>query len=293
VEVVEHALKVGPIRVVYNLSYKYDDTSMDELRKRLESLGLGGHEPAVYAALLEQSPAGAATLARRCGLSRSSVYTTLSALTAKGLVGTTHAHEVKQFVAEGHGALVDLMRREQSAAAARVAAAERLSAELGRLAEAAAAQAPQIVTFEGQQGLKRIYLGMLRAAPRGATLRLLRDEFVWRDDWRFVFEREWRERVGRLKQEKELATELLVNASPVERAHAAYYRTRPLTEVRVLRQPVRGFGLYLAGDTAAILSLESRELIGVRIVNRHIAANLDAIFGALWRTGRPATRGRR
>src|SRR4051812_35540836 len=99
---------------------------MDPLRVSLARLGLGGHEARVYAALLEHSPAGAALLARKCGLSRSSVYTTLQSLIGKGLVGTTHHQEVKQFVIESHGALTDLMRRELQQAEERVSLAEQL-----------------------------------------------------------------------------------------------------------------------------------------------------------------------
>jgi sugar-specific transcriptional regulator TrmB len=266
---------------VYKLSYNSDDMAAGELEKSLSQLGLGGHEPAVYAALLEQSPAGAALIAKKCGLSRSSVYTTLSALVAKGLVGTTHQNDVKQFVAEGHGALLELLRKQEEQASARLRLAESLSARLEQLAEASM-HLPQIVHFEGQQGLKRIYLAMLRAAPAGATMSILRDEFIWRPEWAFVFEREWRERVRRLKAEKDIATRLLVNRSPVERAHAAFYRTRPRLERRHLRRPVRAFGLYLVGDMAAILSVEENNLIGLRIVNRHIAANLGELFAGLW-----------
>jgi sugar-specific transcriptional regulator TrmB len=273
---------------MYKLSYNYDDMGPDELRKSLEELGLSGHEPAVYAALLAESPSGAARIAQKCGLSRSSVYTTLHALTGKGLVGTTHHDDVKQFVAEGHGALLELVRRDRERAEARVKLAHGLAAKLERLTDQAAQsnKLPQIVHFEGKEGLKRIYLAMLRGAPAGATLSILRDEFIWRPEWSFVFEKDWHERVGRIKAEKNLATRLLVNRSTEEKRHAAYYRTRTRLEHRTLKRPVRAFGLYLVADTAAILSIENNNLLGIRIVNRHIAANLDAVFTSLWESAR-------
>jgi len=264
---------------MYKLSYNYDDMAADDLQKSLEGLGLTGHEPAIYAALLRQSPAGAAILARQCGLSRSSVYTTLSALVAKGLVGTTHQNDVKQFVAEGSGALLELLRRDRALADERIKRAQALGDQLERLVHAAI---PQIVHFEGQQGLKRIYLDMLRAAPPGSTLSLLRDEFIWRPEWSFVFEPDWHDRVRRIQVEKNLATRLLVNRSTIERSHASYYKTRARFERRYLKKPVSQFGLYLAGDMAAILSIENHNLIGLRIVNRHIAANLQQVFDSLW-----------
>jgi DNA-binding MarR family transcriptional regulator len=268
-------------RDVYNVSYRSDDMATEDLRNTLEQLGLSGHEPAVYAALLERSPAGAAWIAKRCGLSRSSVYTTLGALIGKGLVGETHANDVKQFTTEGPGALVELLRHEQARAETRVERATRLAAELAKLG--VTAQVPEVVHFEGAEGLRRIYLAMLRAAPPGATLRIVRDEFIWQPAWAFVFEEAWRAKVRRLKQDKRLVTRLLVNHSAIERRHAAYYRSRRDTERRYLRVAVERFGLYVCGDTAALLSLDASHLLGVRIVNAHVAANLAAVFDGLWR----------
>src|SRR5262245_33968519 len=107
-------------------------TSRDTLRSSLGKLGLHHHEALVYATLLERSPASASWLARTTGLARSSVYTTLASLTGKGLVGTTHEGEVKQFVALGHEALMDLLHKEEAQAQGRVALAGTLQAEFER-----------------------------------------------------------------------------------------------------------------------------------------------------------------
>ncbi len=253
----------------------------DELRNTLERLGLGGHEPAVYAALLEHSPASAAWVAKQCGLSRSSVYATIGVLVGKGLVGVTHKNEVKQFVAGGAAPLLESLRAGAREASDRVARATKLVDELARFANATA-EVPQIAHFEGGNGLRRIYLAMLRSAPVGATMRILRDEFIWQPAWAFVFEDAWRARVKRYKSDHDLTTRLLVNRSAEERRHARYYASRRQLERRYLPRPVARFGLYLVGDTAAILSLDAHNLIGVRIVNRHIAHNLETLFDALW-----------
>lgn len=253
----------------------------DELRNTLEQLGLAGHEPAVYAALLEHSPASAAWIAKQCGLSRSSVYATLGVLTGKGLVGVTHKNDVKQFVAGGATALLETLRTEQHQAEERVERATKLVDQLARLADVSA-EIPQVMHFEGADGLRRIYLAMLRSAPRDATMRILRDEFIWQPAWEFVFEDAWRTKVKRHKIEKDLSTRLLVNKSTEERRRAKYYASRAKLERRYLPQPVERFGLYLVGDTAAILSLDAHNLIGIRIVNRHITQNLERVFDALW-----------
>lgn len=70
--------------------------------------------------------------------------------------------------------------------------------------------------------------------------------------------------------------------------HPSCYRSRPQLERRYLAKPVSAFGLYLVGDTAAVLSIEHHNLLGLRIANRHVAANFKALFEGLWKSGRPA-----
>lgn len=145
------------------LSYNSDNMTSDELRNTLERLGLSGHEPAVYGALLERSPAGATWIAKRCGLSRSSVYATLAVLVGRGLVGVTHEQDVKQFTTGGATALLEALRSQQREATARVERASQLVDALARIGSVGENE-PQVIHFEGAEGLRRIYLAMLRFA---------------------------------------------------------------------------------------------------------------------------------
>lgn len=250
---------------------------------QLRVLGLGDYEAAVYAVLLETSPQSATVIAKKCALSRSSVYTTLSSLIAKGLVGTSHKNEVKQFVALGHDALMSLVEKDQREAEKRVGVALSLKESIAAMG-AAHASTPAIVTFEGQVGLKKIYLSMLREAKRGAVMCLIRDEFVWRDDWNFIFEEEWHTLVGRLKKEKNITTRLLVNPSSIEHGHDEAYRSNAFLQYRYLPQAsaVKDFGMYVLHDIVSILSFEHNNLVGTRIANKNLAENYRRIFEGLW-----------
>jgi sugar-specific transcriptional regulator TrmB len=262
------------------VSYKADVMG-DELRVSLGRLGLGHHEALLYAALLERSPASASWLARKCGMARSSAYTALGTLADKGLVSVTHEGEVKQFVAEGHSALMDLLQQEQERAASRVALGEALRGQFERL-RSEEARTPQVVFFEGQEGLKRVYLSMLRQRPR--ELYLMRDEFLFSPPWAFVFERPWKERVRKLKQGQSLRTRLLLNRSQDEERRQPFYRSRPDLEHRFLPAGCRleRFALYLAGETVAVMSMEEGNLVGVQIRSPHLAATFAALYRALW-----------
>lgn len=260
----------------------------DPFRISLQRLGLGRHESAIYATLVERSPQGASTIARACGLARSSVYTALASLTARGLVGTTHAGAVKQFVAEGHAALLDAMKRDEERAIARAKLAAELEPHFARARGEDEARLPHVVHFEGRAGLQRVYLTMLRQAPRGATMSILRDEFVWTDAWSFVRSREWRARVRALRSERGIDTRLLVNRSRIELGQRAEYRARRHLAQRYLpaRAAIDRFAIYVLGDIVAVMSTEEANLVGIQIANPHLASNFRALFEVLWSISR-------
>jgi sugar-specific transcriptional regulator TrmB len=255
---------------------------MDDLQRTIEKLGFGENGALIVAALLESTPATAAALAKRTGLSRSSVYAALEPLIARGLVGTTHYGEVKHFALEGHHALMDALRRDERAAAERVKLAATLEEQF-RNAGAEQPRMPRVIHFEGVEGLKRVYLSMLREVEGPATLRILRDEFIWEPAWQFVFEPQWREEMRRLKKERGVTTELLVNPSVLEKNRLAE-RTHEHLSVRFLKSKyqVKQFGLYLLGDVVSTLSFEENRWVGVRITDRHLAANWGRIYEAMW-----------
>ncbi|MCB9597799.1 MAG: helix-turn-helix domain-containing protein [Sandaracinaceae bacterium] len=256
----------------------------DPFRTALARLGLGRHEATLYATLVERSPLGASSLAKATGLARSSVYTALASLTARGLVGTTHEEGVKRFVAEGHAALLDAMRREEERARERAKLAAELAPHFAAREAGGERRLPHVVHFEGIEGLKRVYLTMLRQAPRGATMSILRDEFLWTPEWAFVSSSAWRKRVRALRAPRAIDTRLLVNPSPIEREQAAGYRARPHLAWRFLPEAMRvsRFAIYVLGDVVAVMSTEAPDLVGIQIANANLASNFGAIFEGLW-----------
>lgn len=107
---------------------------------------------------------------------------------------------------------------------------------------------------------------------------------MWQPDWSFVFEPEWHERVKRLRSEKNIRTRLLVNDSLEEHEHLALYQAKQDTETRFLpkNQAISQFALYIMNDTANILSFEKNNLVGIQIVNQHLAKNFLQIGHSLW-----------
>lgn len=271
---------------MFNLSYSYGNNlkiMQQSAKKQLIDIGLNEYEAGAYLVLVESSPASAAFIAKKLSQSRSTVYTALERLISKGLVGTTYKNEVKQFIAEPVSSVEDMLRQEKSRLDQKFRLFEGLAEHL-KLLSRGNALVPNIIFFEGKESLKKIYLGMLRAAPKHSTMFVIRDEFKWEEEWSFVLSQDWKDRVRRLRTENDIATKMLINDSAEERKHLEYYRTRKHLEFRFLPkdQRIEKFITYVLGDTVSILSMEKNNLIGIKITNRHIAKNFEQLFGAMW-----------
>jgi sugar-specific transcriptional regulator TrmB len=260
---------------------------MDKIQELLRKLGLNDHESGIYNTLLMTSPQSATKIAKNCNLPRSSVYTTLSTLIAKGLVGTTYRNNVKQFVAEDYGTLGNILAKERKNVEEKFKVFSLLEKHIATQVRTTVA-IPRVVFFEGQEGLKKIYLSMMRQAPQGATLYLLRDEFVWADSWKFIFEEEWHERVKRLKVEKDIHTKILVNNSKEEHSRKRIYASKKALTYKFLpkKHSVSKFAVYILGDTVSILSTEEKNFVGIQITDNHFAKNFQNIFNTLWRSSK-------
>jgi sugar-specific transcriptional regulator TrmB len=247
----------------------------------LTDIGLSDYEAKVYSTLLSHSPASAASIAKSCALSRSTVYTALNSLSGKGLVGTSYKNEVKQFVAQDPEALNDLLEREKTKVVVKEAALKKLKGLLQN--NEPLLGIPKIVIFEGKEGLQKIYKAMLWNAPKNSVMRIMRDEFVWNKDWSFVFEEKWHSSVKKTRIEKNIKTRLLVNDSPVEKKKSEFYKSRKGLEWRFSSEKFNNFAVYSIHDEVSVLSFEKNNLVGIRITNQNISENFKRIFDGLWK----------
>lgn len=267
---------------MYNMSYSYDNTMENPLFDQLIDLGLSHYEAGVYLTLLEHSPTSAGFIAKKLRYSRSTVYAALDKLTAKGLVGTTYKNGVKQFIAEQPKRLSEILHEEQRTVAKRIELFTKMSDQLQFLSRSNT-QVPNIIFFEGWESLKKIYLSMLRAAPKNSTMYIVRSEFYWTPEWKFIFGDEWHTQVKNWRNDRNITTQLLINNSKEEKQHLSFYKSRKHTESRFLAkdQSVKDFALYILGDTVSILSLEKNNSVGVKITNQALAENFKKIFKGL------------
>lgn len=255
---------------------------MQNIFINLKKLGFTDHEALVYEALVQASPLSATSIAKKCNLARSSVYTTLNILISKGLVSTSFKNEVKQFVAEDFSALESLLKNEKRELDEKEKTLESMKEELQKL-ERNNANIPEIVVFEGQEGLKRIYLSMLRNAPKNSTLYMLRDEYVWKKEWKFIHDFEWDNLAKRIKTANNISAKLIINNSKTEKEQERYYKNKKHLIYNFLPKNAKleNFAIYIIADMVSILSMENNNLAGVKITNKNIAENFKTIFSSI------------
>lgn len=256
---------------------------MELIQDELKKIGLGDYESLIYAVLLRNSPTTASILARKCNLARSSVYTTLNSLIAKGLVATSYKNETKQFIAQDLSVLEQYLKKEKDQITQKFQIFESLKINLQSLTNQSF-NLPQIIFFEGQEGLKKIYLSMLIDAPKNSTLYLLRNEFIWEKSWEFTFDDDWQEKTKYHKINKNISTKVLINDSEIEHQNLKVYQSRKNLEFKYLskKDSVKDFAMYIIGDIVSILSMENNNLIGIKITNQNLADNFKNIFNSIW-----------
>lgn len=249
----------------------------------LEKLGFTRNESLVYSVLISHSPAGASYISKKTNLARSSVYTALNNLISKGLVGTSYKNEIKQFIAEEPEIIGDILKKEKIKTESKIALFEKKRTLLSSL-KSDWLKIPNIIIFEGQEGLKKTYMSMMREVEDGSEMYVMRDEFVWHPDWHFIFEKEWHKKVKQIKSEKNIKTKLLVNNSQKEIEHQKLYKKRKGLNFRLLpkKNNLFQFALYISGDTLSMLSFEKGNMVGVKITNKNLAENNKKIFNSLW-----------
>lgn len=133
---------------------------MSDLLTILQQLGFDRSEVDCYLALLQAGPTAVATLAKRLGLARTTVYTMLERLSGRGLVRESSRKGLKVYLAEPPDSLGHIFSQ-------RVLALENAHKEFLQLLpdlraqRARAASTPRLSIMEGSEGLQNILRDML------------------------------------------------------------------------------------------------------------------------------------
>lgn len=133
-----------------------------EITPLLNRLGLNNKESLIYMTLLEQGPANISVLAKRSGLYRPQIYKLLPALDDKHLIAKQKIGQRVVYMAENPAQLKTLADKI-------VDDIESISDELF-LTYRNSKRRPVIYTFEGKEGIKRVYEEMMSLCKKGDVI---------------------------------------------------------------------------------------------------------------------------
>ncbi|MEN9567687.1 MAG: hypothetical protein RLZZ69_2883, partial [Cyanobacteriota bacterium] len=197
----------------------------ESLEKMLVMAGLSGHEAQVYLAMLQLGPSPILKIARESGVNRTTIYSIIEALRAKGLVGIEEKGLKRVFVAENPTRLERSIEEQKQALRSFFPELEALYNLRGN---------DSIIRYySGVEAMKSVYDEVLNELKHGD------DYFVYGDPERYdLFDKEYFKGFIERRLRIGINTKLLLVASETAKRyqeHQENYRE----EVRLLPEGVK------------------------------------------------------
>ncbi|MEK9159937.1 MAG: helix-turn-helix domain-containing protein [Patescibacteria group bacterium] len=242
------------------------------LKEKLQEFGLSEEEAQVYLTVLELGGSFASTIASKAKIARVNCYYVLESLRKRGLVTANFKGKVKFFVAEPPQVLVNQMEEQYQSA-------KKLLPELLSVTNALAFK-PIIRSYEGIDGIKTIFEQTLEAKSEvlgytnlEALGKLLPDYLP-----------SYTEKLVK----RRIKTRLLSPSTEEARQFIKrfYPKKYPEELVEILFVNPKEFRfenqISIYDNSAAIMSLNPDELIGVHIESAVYARTQRAVFNLAW-----------
>jgi sugar-specific transcriptional regulator TrmB len=254
-----------------------------DLTEVLAQLGFDRAEVAAYLTLLQSGPLAVATLGKRLGLPRTTVYTMLDRLSGRGLVRESARKGLKVYSAEPPDSLGHIFSQ-------RVVALEKAHTQFLRMLpdlrakRAQVAGTPRLSILEGKEGLQNLLREMLLYAdietcavwPIKKMIEVLSPEF---------FALHNKERIKRNIYTRAVWPESEV-VSIAEHPFLGWGKEFK-REIRIAPKKMQyALGYWIYANKVAFLS-SSRESYGFLIQSDELAETLTAQFELLWHASTP------
>ncbi|MFA6042405.1 MAG: helix-turn-helix domain-containing protein [Patescibacteria group bacterium] len=247
---------------------------MTELQTQLRTLGWPDKQITVYSALLGLGSAGASEIAEGVKLPRQTVYSLLSELLEKEVIEQSDQQGVKQFVANPDALLLRLEKDQLQLQKTKTELAAELPKILAK--QRRKPSYPQVTYYEGKEGLKRLFNGILHfyqrdgeKAFRGYGVNFMKPAL---GDFLYTFVKK--------RSEYGVDTKLFIGLGPDD-----FGITGPENQlqrdIKRLNMPAAKAGVYLVGDRAYLFSFVDN--VGVMVENPAIVELLKRAFDDHWK----------
>lgn len=234
----------------------------------LKELGLTDNEAKVYLAALELGQATVQELAKKSGVKRTTVYTTIDGLKEKGLLSQTKKGKKTTFIAENPENLIGLSE-------ARHQQLKNALPELKSIYNISETK-PKVRFYEGKEGYISVYDGILRDKPKEVLVMMSYDDFYRHLDPQY--EEDWIER--RIKKKIKLRW-LDFRTEKTERMKRE--GKKALREIRFLPKEFSfTSGLFIYGNKVIIVSGKQKEFMAVVVEDTEFYQMFKQLFETLW-----------
>ena len=235
------------------------------------ALGLTRREAQVYLALLELGESSVFVVAAKCGIPRATVYTLLSELERKELVGSLKKNRVLYFQAH-HPSVFTRRLQEQ------LGHAERIVPMLAGLVSEGQTT-PAVKFFTGRRGVTQA----LDTLYDGAEKRRVKEFNTLSHPE--LYER-FPEYLGKLierRQRLKIRTNLIVSGVDAARA-PKHYRSDAFRETRFLPPAFSFYTTLIISDVESVLlSMHGKEIHAVLVTSKTITEMFHQLFQFVWK----------
>ncbi len=254
--------------------------------QHFQSLGFHPSETRVYLCLATLGKATAQLVAHKLDMPRTTVYSLLDSLIAKGFVSKDVQGERGYFVANGPNALKRFIENERSALKAREGSAQELMAMIEPYFKGENYSVPKLQFFEGKKNVEHMLYEYLPAWNKSA---LEHDNTMWGyqdptvlehyTDWLYHHweTKDPNQKIRLLSQKHEVEQRLDEKPS--------------LREIRPLPQGVTfSSSIWVCGDYIVMIMTRQQPHYAFQILDKVFAANHRALFQLLWQLTNPTKR---
>lgn len=243
---------------------------MSFLSKKLIKLGLSNLESQVYIGLLQRESTTAGALAKYLNLKRSTIYTILDSLIAKGMANITQVDSVKHYQAEPSQRLADFLAKQQEELDARRETYAEIAKDLEALHQKKL-KPPKITIYEGKASIQNLLQRNLDDYPKKI---LVIGEYAEENDPVPEY--------TKARISKKIPTRIIIPDTKFGREemqkndHKAYRKT-------YLISPKYKFpaSIHIYDESVAIFTHTKSEPVGAYIENRDITTTMRMVFEML------------
>lgn len=245
----------------------------NELKRKLEDLGLSEKEASVYLASLELGASTAAEIAMHAGVNRATTYAVIEDLKKQGLMSSFERGKKAVFTAESPERLGALLRIREQKFREGLRGLEQVMPELAQIF-ASAGERPRVRFFEGEAGIAAIREDILK------TKTDFFDEILPLDEVNRFFPPHKGDHREMMRKKLAHVKNRIIYTTKEE---AIFPSVRDLTRYKFVdpkKLPIATEIVLYANK--AILVAYKQKLVGVLIEDEVMAKTLRAIFDVLW-----------